>query len=427
MRKSTVLKSKETPVPEPSRIRRRDARALHAVLEQAYPENDDTPKNEASPKPFLPYGRQQIEDADIQAVVETLRSDWLTTGPMVSKFEQAFARFCGCAEGVAVNSGTAALHAAMRALNLGAGDEVIVPAITFAASANAAVYEGASPVFADVEADTLLIDADSVASRITAKTRAIVAVDYAGQPADYDALRRIVRGKDIAIIEDACHAPGATYKGRLAGSLADIACFSFHPVKHLTTCEGGMAVTDVPEYAAHMRRFRNHGIDSDARKRESEGTFAYDMVELGYNYRLSDVQCALGLSQLGRLPKWIARRRQVAAWYDSKLKDLQHIRPLRVHADRTNAYHLYVVRFELSAMRADRREAFGALRAAGIGANVHYAPVYLHSFYRARGFGPGYCPVAESAYPEMLTLPLFPAMTEVDVERVVAALAALAR
>jgi len=427
MRKSAVLKSKDSAAAAQTKVRRRDARALHAVLEQAYPSKNDTPANAAPSKPFLPYGRQQIDEADIQAVIETLRSDWLTTGPMVAKFEKAFAQFCGCAEGVAVNSGTAALHAAMRALRLQPGDEVIVPAITFAASANAAIYEGASPVFADVEADTLLIDVESAAERITAKTRAIVAVDYGGQPADYDALRRIARNKNIAIVEDACHAPGATYKGRLAGSLADIACFSFHPVKHLTTCEGGMSVTDVPEYAAHMRRFRNHGIDSDARKRESEGTFAYDMVELGYNYRLSDVQCALGLSQLNRLPQWIARRRQVAAWYDDMLRDLPHVRPLRVHADRTNAYHLYVVRFDLAAMRGDRREAFGALRAAGIGANVHYSPVYLHSYYRQRGFQPGYCPVAEAVYPQMLTLPLFPAMTQADVARVVEALAALKR
>ena len=217
--------------------------------------------------PFLPYGKQEIADADVKAVVEALCSGWLTTGPRVAEFEQAFAAQCGAGEGVAVNSGTAALHCAMRALRIKPGDEVIVPAITFAASANAALYEGGVPVFADIEPDTLLIDPASVAKKITPKTRAIVAVDYAGQPADYDALRELAMGRGIALIADACHAPGATYKGRKTGTLADISCFSFHPVKHLTTCEGGMALTDDAAQAAHMRRFRNHGIDSDHRTR----------------------------------------------------------------------------------------------------------------------------------------------------------------
>ena len=375
---------------------------------------------------FLPYGRQEIGDADIKAVVEALCSDWLTTGPRVGQFEKAFARFCGAAEGVAVNSGTAALHAAMRAVRVGSGDEVIVPAITFAASANAAAYEGATPVFADVEPDTLLIDPEHVASLIRPRTKAIVAVDYAGQPADYAALRALVKGTGIRIVADACHAPGATYMGCKAGTLADISCFSFHPVKHLTTCEGGMTLTDDADLAAHMRRFRNHGIDSDHRKRESEGTFAYDMVELGYNYRLPDVQCALGLAQLERLPKWIAQRQAVAGWYAECLAGMDHVLPLSVHADRTHAYHLYVVRLDLAKLRVSRAKAFTHLRGRGIGANVHYAPVYLHSFYRARGYEPGLCPAAEAAYEQILTLPMFPAMTRSDVERVASVLAELA-
>ena len=367
---------------------------------------------------FLPYGRQEIGDADIKAVVEALCSDWLTTGPRVGQFEKAFARFCGAAEGVAVNSGTAALHAAMRAAGISKGDEVIVPAITFAASSNAALYEGGMPVFADVEADTLLIDPACVEKLITSKTKAIVAVDYAGQPADYDALRALAKNKNIAIIADACHAPGATYKGRMAGTLADISCFSFHPVKHLTTCEGGMTLTDDRELAAHMRRFRNHGLDSDHRKRDAEGTFAYDMVELGYNYRLPDVQCALGMAQLERLPQWVAKRRTVASWYEDALGGIGHVRPLRVHADRTNAYHLFVVRLDLSKLKIDRARAFQHLRECGIGANVHYAPVYLHSYYRSLGYQPGLCPVAEKTYQEILTLPMFPAMSQGDVTRV---------
>ncbi|MBA2587623.1 MAG: DegT/DnrJ/EryC1/StrS family aminotransferase [Alphaproteobacteria bacterium] len=368
---------------------------------------------------FLPYGKQEIADADIKAVVEALCSGWLTTGPRVSEFEKAFVAHCGAAEGVAVNSGTAALHCAMRALNIQPGDEVIVPAITFAASANAALYEGATPVFVDVEVDTLLIDPVSVAMKITPKTKAIVAVDYAGQPADYDALRELVRGRGISIVADACHAPGATYKGRSAGTLGDISCFSFHPVKHLTTCEGGMAVTKDAGMAAHMRRFRNHGIDSDHRSREASGAHAYDMTELGFNYRLPDVQCALGMAQLTRLSGWVAARQRIAALYDETLASLAEVTPLTTRADRTNAHHLYVVKL---ADHVDRDRAFARLRAEGIGANVHYAPVYLHSHYRKLGYRPGIAPVAEAAAKKILTLPMFPAMTANDVERVASAL-----
>ena len=368
---------------------------------------------------FLPYGKQEIGDADIKAVVEALCSGWLTTGPRVSEFEKVFAAHCGAGEGVAVNSGTAALHCAMRAIGVAPGDEVIVPAITFAASANAAVYEGATPVFADVEADTLLIDPASVATRITSRTKAIVAVDYAGQPADYNALRAIAKDRGIALVADACHAPGATYQGRKVGTLADVSCFSFHPVKHLTTCEGGMTVTDDAAMAAHMRRFRNHGIDSDHRSREKAGAHAYDMVELGFNYRLPDVQCALGLAQLSRLTGWVASRQKIAGWYAEALAGMAEVTPLSLHRDRTHAYHLYVVKL---ADGIDRDRVFARLRAEGIGANVHYAPVHLHSYYRGRGYGPGLAPVAEAVSQQILTLPMFPAMTRADVARVAGAL-----
>ena len=376
------------------------------------PEQDNT-------LPFLPYGKQEICDADVKAVVEALCSGWLTTGPRVPEFEKAFAQSCGAREGVAVNSGTAALHAAMRGINLKPGDEVIVPAITFAASSNAAIYESGVPVFADVEPDTMLVDPASVAARITPKTRAIVAVDYAGQPADYDALRALARQHGLFLIADACHAPGATYKGRRVGTLGDISCFSFHPVKHLTTCEGGMALTDDAEMAAHMRRFRNHGIDSDHRSREKSGTHAYDMRELGYNYRLPDVQCALGLAQLTRLKGWVAARQRLAGLYDAALEGVAAVEPLKTHKDRTHAYHLYVVKL---AAGIDRDQVFARLRSEGIGANVHYAPVHLHSYYRGRGYAEGIAPVAEAASARLLTLPLFPAMAPGDVERVVGAL-----
>jgi perosamine synthetase len=375
-------------------------------------------KLEAVPA-FLPYGRQQIDDADIQAVVEALKSPWLTTGPKVAEFEKAFAVHCGAKEAVAVNSGTAALHCAMRAIGIHTGDEVIVPALTFAASANAAIYEGATPVFADVEPDTLLIDPQSVRRHITPRTKAVVAVDYAGQPADYDSLREILGGRGIRLIADACHAPGATYNGRNTGTLADISCFSFHPVKHMTTCEGGMATTDDEKLAAHMRRFRNHGIDTDHRSREAAGAHVYDMVELGYNYRIPDLLCALGLAQLPRLDGWVHARQRLAALYDRAFAGMEQVTPLKVRDDRTNAYHLYVVKLDPAL---DRDAVFRQLRAAGIGANVHYAPVYLHSYYQARGYAKGLCPVAERAARHILTLPMFPAMTETDVNRVVEAL-----
>ncbi len=373
--------------------------------------------------PYLPYGRQDIGADDIAAVTEALRSAWLTTGPMVPAFEEQFAAFCGARHGVAVNSGTAALHAAMHALGVGPGDEVIAPAITFAASSNAAIYEGATPVFADVDPATLLIDPTSVASRITPRTKAIVAVDYAGQPADYDALRALADRHGLRLIADACHAPGATYKGRRVGTLADISTFSFHPVKHLTTCEGGMALTDDAGLAASMRRFRSHGIDSDHRMRQAAGTFAYDMVELGYNYRLPDVQCALGIAQLQRLAGWVTKRQALSEIYDAKLASRPHVRPLARAGGTTHAFHLYVVRLDLARLKVDRTAAFNHLKARGIGANVHYSPVYLHTFYREKfGFAPGLCPQAEAIYPTILTLPIFPAMTSADVDRVVAAI-----
>ena len=384
--------------------------------------DNEAPGDEIS-LPHLPYGRQEIGDADIKAVVEALVSGWLTTGPRVCEFESAFAAHCGAPDqilqGVAVNSGTAALHAAMRALGVGPGDDVIVPTITFAASANAALYEGARPVFADVEADTLLIDPASVAACITPRTKAIVAVDYAGQPADYDALRAIAAPRGIRIIADACHAPGALYKNRKVGTLGDISCFSFHPVKHMTTCEGGMAVTDDAQMAAHMRRFRNHGIDSDHRSREASGAHAYDMAELGFNYRLPDVQCALGLAQLKRLDEWVAARQRVAALYDIALAGMAEAVPLKTRGDRSNAHHLYVVALMDGI---DRDQVFARLRADGIGANVHYAPVYLHSHYKKLGYKPGIAPVAEAMSKRILTLPMFPAMREGDVARVAAAL-----
>jgi len=369
---------------------------------------------------MIPYGRQSVDDEDIQFVVEVLRSDWLTTGPMVEKFEQAVADFVGSEYAVAVSSGTAGLHAAMAAVGINTGDEVIVPTMTFAATANAVVFQGGRPVFVDVLPNTLLIDPSEVEAKITSRTKAIVTVDYAGQPCDYDALRAISDKHRLTLIADACHSLGAEYKGRKVGTLADLTVFSFHPVKHITTGEGGMIVTDNREYAEKMRRFRNHGISTDHRQRSGNGTWFYEMTDLGYNYRLTDFQCALGLSQLQKLPAWIERRREIAREYDLAFATLHAIKPLDTSADVTHAYHLYVVKLEGAQPERSRVAVFEALRKEGIGVNVHYIPVHLHPFYLKRfGTRPGMCPAAEEAYERILSLPIYPTMEDRDVRKVI--------
>ena len=370
---------------------------------------------------LLPYGHQCIDEDDIKAVVDVLRSDWLTTGPKVAEFEKRFAEMVGAKYAVAVNSGTAALHAAAFAAGIGPGNEVITTSMTFAASANCVLYCGGHPVFADVEADTLLLDPSCVESKVSPKTKAIIAVDYAGQPCDYDALKKITDRHGLILIADACHALGATYKNRKVGTLADMTVFSFHPVKHITTGEGGMVVTDNPDFAVKLRAFRNHGITTDHRQREAEGSWFYEMAELGYNYRLPDINCALGLSQLKKLDKFVARRRQIAALYDSAFADIPALFPLARRDDRKSSYHLYVVGLNLSKLNASRQQVFGALRAENIGVNVHYIPVYWHPYYNKLGYGKGLCPVAEKAYEEIVTLPLFPAMSDRDAEDVIRA------
>ena len=371
---------------------------------------------------LLPYGHQWVDEADIETVVQVLRSAWLTTGPKITEFEKTFAKFVGARYAIAVSNGTAALHAAMYAIGIKPGDEVIVPAMTFAATANCVVFQGGSPVFVDVDAETLLIDPDQVKVKITPRTRAVIAVDYTGQPCDYDVLREIANRHGLTLVADACHALGATYKGRPVGSLADLNIFSFHPVKHITTGEGGMITTDNPDFAEQMRIFRNHGITTDYRQREKQESWFYEMVDLGYNYRITDIQCALGLSQLQKLSSWVKRRQEIAQKYNAAFAEFPAVRSLGVRADVSHAYHLYVVRFDLSQLRATRAEIFTALRAEGIGVNVHYIPVHLHPFYRKQfGTGPGLCPVAEAAYEEIITLPLFPRMSDNDVEDVITA------
>lgn len=382
----------------------------------------------ARPRTTIPYAHQSIDAADIEAVSEVLKSDWLTTGPKVREFEQALSAATGAREGVAVVNGTAALHAAAYAAGIGPGDEVIVPAMTFAASANCVLYLGGTPVFADVREDNLLIDPAQVEAKLTSRTKAIMAVDYTGHPCDYDALRAIADRHGLLLIADAAHALGAEYRGRKVGTLADLTTFSFHPVKHVTTGEGGMVVTDDPELADRMRVFRNHGISVDARAREEKGTWFYEMIDLGYNYRLTDIQCALGISQLRKLASSLKRRRAIAARYTKAFGEVPGVAPLGVAPDVVHAYHLYVVRVDPAVIGMSRDAAFRLLRERGIGVNVHYIPVHLHPYYRKRlHTEPGQCPVAEAAYQRILSLPMYPAMTDAEVERVIRTVGQVAR
>ena len=371
---------------------------------------------------LLPYGRQHIDEDDIQAVVDVLRSDWLTTGPTVSAFEQAFADLVGAKQAVAVSNGTAALHAATFALDIQPGDEVIVTPMTFAASANCVLYQGGMPVFADVDPDTLLLDPDQVERKITPRTKAIIAVDYTGQSCDYDRLRAIAEAHHLKIIADGCHAIGGEYRGRPVGTLADLNTFSLHPVKHMTTGEGGVITTESDTLAQRMRVFRNHGITTDHRQRAEQGGFFYEMQLLGYNYRLTDIQCALGISQLKKLKGFVQRRREIAARYDVAFAKMPYVQPLVVRPEVKHSYHIYVVLFDTDQLNLTRNEIFAALRAENIGVNVHYIPVHLHPYYRRNlNTGPGLCPIAEDAYERMITLPVFPDMTDEDVDDVIRA------
>jgi perosamine synthetase len=371
---------------------------------------------------LLPYGRQSITEQDIQAVVEVLRSDWLTTGPKVEEFEEAFAAWVGAKYAVTFSSGTAALHAAAFAAGIGAGDEAITTPLTFAATANCVLYQGGTPVFADVRTDALNIDPERIAQRVNSRTKALLPVDYAGHPADLAWILELAEGNGLTVIEDACHALGAEYRGRRVGSISQMTVFSFHPVKHLTTGEGGMVTTDNPTFADALRKFRNHGIASNARDRQREGQWHYEMVLLGFNYRLPDIACALGLQQLGRLDTNLARRRAIAARYSAELREMPGIIVPRIADEVLPAWHLYPIRLDCSRFSAGRAEIFRALRAENIGVNVHYIPVHLHPYYRDRfGYKGGEFPNAEAAYENLISLPMFHGMTDDDLADAISA------
>ena len=373
-------------------------------------------------KALLPYGRQAVSEEDIQAVVDTLRSDWLTTGPKVNGFEEAFAAWVGARHAVTFSSGTAALHAAAFAARIGPGDEAITSPLTFAATANCVLYQGGRPIFADITKDSLTIDPEQISSLINSRTKALLPVDYAGHPADLDAVLKIAERNGLTVIEDACHALGAEYRNQRVGSIAHVTIFSFHPVKHLTTGEGGMVTTNDRKLADILRKFRNHGMSSEARDRQREGQWHYEMVLLGFNYRLPDIACALGLQQLARLDSNLARRTQIATRYSSAFRKIPGIIIPAVSPEVMPAWHLYPVRFELGQFTGDRAKIFRALRAENIGVNVHYIPVHLHPYYRDRfGYKGGEFPVAEAAYESLISLPMFHGMTDDDVSDVICA------
>ena len=361
---------------------------------------------------MLPYGHQGIDEDDIAAVVEVLRSDWITQGPKVDEFEREVAGYCGAKYAVAMSSGTAALHAACSVAGISAGDEAITTPITFAATANAVVYCGGRPVFADIREDTLNIDPHEIESRLTPRTTAILPVDFAGHPADLDEIMAIARGRKLVVIEDASHALGAEYRGRKTGSLADMTIFSFHPVKHITTGEGGMVLTNSERYYQHLKTFRQHGIVRDARAGQP---WYYEIPHPGYNFRLTDFQCALGISQLKKLDRFVARRREIAAKYNEAFAGMKEIITPTEEEYVKAAYHIYVIQLRTEKLKASRQEVFEALRAENIGVNVHYLPVHLHPFYqREFGYKRGDYPRAEAYYERAITLPLFPSMSDED-------------
>ena len=390
----------------------------HALAIESLAINGGTPVRTS----FLPYGRQSVDEADIDSVVEVLRSDWLTTGPKVGEFEEAFAARVGATHAISFTSGTAALHAAAFAAGLKAGDEAITTPMTFAATANCVLYQGATPVFSDVSPDTLNLDPEQVTKKVSSKTRAILPVDYAGHPADMTKIMETARHHGLTVIEDACHALGAEFDGKRVGSIADMTVFSFHPVKHITTGEGGMVTTENAQFAEILRRFRNHGISSDARQRQIAGQWHYEMVLLGFNYRLPDIVCALGVQQLKRLDANLARRREIAALYTAAFGETHGVITPSVRPGTNPAWHLYPIRLDLENLTADRAKIFLALRAENIGVNVHYIPVHLHPYYRDRfGYRGGEFPQAEDAYERLVSLPMFHAMTDQDVQDVITA------
>lgn len=371
---------------------------------------------------MIPYGKQTIDQDDIQAVVDVLQSDFLTTGPKIAEFEQTVADYVGAKYAVAISNGTSALHAACFAAGIGPGDEVITTPLTFAASANCVLYCGGTPVFADVDPKTYNIDPEDIQRKITDRTKAIIAVHLAGQPCDMDAIHSIAREHGLIVIEDGAHALGSVYRGKKVGSMSDMTTFSFHPVKPITTGEGGMIVTDNEDFYKKMILFRSHGITrDDSMMTRNDGPWFYQQFDLGYNYRITDIQCALGCSQMKKLDRFLARRKEIVARYNEAFADCDNIITPYQLSDTESGWHLYIVQVK----NCDRRQVFEAMREKGIGVNVHYIPVYMHPYYQEHGYENVHCANAEEIYSHIISLPLYPGLTSEQQDYVIDTLKSL--
>lgn len=369
------------------------------------------------------YGHQYIDDADVKAVSKVLVSDYLTCGPKITELEQRLCALTGAKYAVMCSNGTAALHIAALAAGVGEGDEVITTPITFAASANCALYCGAKPVFADINPRTYNISPECVAEKITDKTKAVVAVDFTGQAVELEPLLKLCHEKGIVLIEDGAHSIGTKYNGVPVGSIADMTTFSFHPVKTVTGGEGGAVLTNREDLYQKLLLYRSHGITKDERfyQRESDGPWYHEQIDLGYNYRITDIQCALILSQLDKLERFAKRRREIVARYNEAFRRLPELFVQEEIAESDTVRHLYILRIVPEKLKIDRKGFFEALAAENIACNVHYIPVYRHPYYEKLGYKKGLCPNAEKLYNEILSLPLYYSLSDSDVEDVIAA------
>ena len=363
----------------------------------------------------------EIGDEEIRSVVETLRSGWLTTGPKVKNFEEDFARYLGCGHAVAVNSGTAALHLALDAVGIKEGDEVIVPTMTFTATAEVVLYLKAKPVLVDCEPDTLNIDARKIESKISSKTRAIIPVHFGGQPCNMGRILEMARRYNLKVIEDAAHALPAAYNGKKIGTIGDITCFSFYVTKTITTGEGGMATTRNPEWANRMRMMSLHGISHDAWNRySSEGSWYYEVFFPGYKYNMTDIAAAIGIEQLKKCSRFWEARRRIAAAYDEGFAELPEIRTPVCHPDLQHAWHLYVIQLDLERLRINRNQFIETLKQESIGTSVHFIPLHLHPYYQKTfGYTPADFPDASAVFQRTVSLPIFPMMSESDTRHVI--------
>ena len=382
-----------------------------------------------SGRDFIPFHAPDIGDDEISSVVETLRSGWLTTGPKVKRFEEDFSKYLGCSHAVAANSCTAALHLALDAIGVKEGDEVIIPTLTFAATAEVVLYFKATPVLVDCERDTLNLDPSHLEAAITSKTKAIVPVHFGGQPCDMSRILEIARSYRLNVIEDAAHALPASYQRKKVGTLSDITCFSFYATKTITTGEGGMATTENSEWAKRMRMMSLHGISHDAWKRYTkEGSWYYEILNPGFKYNLTDIAAAIGIEQLKKCDAYCESRKRIALIYDSCFADLPEIQTPVCRSNVEHAWHLYVIQLNLERLKLTRNQFIEALRDEGIGTSVHFIPLHLHPYYRDKfGYKPSDFPNASSAFERIISLPIYPKMTETNVEAVISAVRTVVR